>query len=298
MTANRVLVTGGSGFIGRHCLPLLVDLGYEIHAVKSRSVAAEHGVTWHATDLLAPAATRELVARVRPTHVLHLAWFATPGAYATSLVNLQWAAAGPTLMAALIEYGVRRVVAIGTCAEYDWTSGPCDEQSTPLMPTTLYASCKHAWRVAYEAMARSSGVPAAWARIFLLYGPGEHPKRLVPSVIQPLLRGEVAELSAATQVRDFLYVKDVASALVALLDSPVVGSVNIGSGHGSTVRDLALTIATQIGRPDLVRFGEPTQEPPQLIAATTRLFDEVGWRPQYDLTTGMSETIAWWRTHS
>jgi len=297
VNAKRVLVTGARGFIGRHCLPALARRGFEVHAVTSSTVAGPGDARWHTADLLSPAATRALVATVRPTHALHLAWIATPGQYATALDNLRWAEAGPCLMEALIEFGTARVVATGSCAEYDWNHGVCDEQTTPLVPGTLYAAAKHAWHFAFDAMARST-LSAAWARIFLLYGPGEHPTRIVPSVIQPLLRGQPAQLSAGTQVRDLLYVKDVADALAALLDSPVAGPVNIGSGRGIAIRDLALHIARQLGRPDLLNFGEPASEPARLVASTRRLSHEVGWQPKYDLAAGLSESIAWWRRPS
>lgn len=296
MSTKRVLVTGARGLIGQHCLPHLAALGYEVHAVTSQAAPAAAGdLAWHRADLLDAGAARALVAAVRPTHALHLAWVATPGIYASSLDNLRWAAAGPALLEALLASGTRRIVSAGTCAEYDWNKGPCDERSTPLSPGTLYAASKHAWHIAAEAMARAGSAEMAWARIFLLYGPGEHETRIVPAVVRALLRGETAACSAGTQTRDFLYVKDTAGALVALLDSPVCGSVNIASGHGVTVRDLVLTIAERIGRPDLVQFGAPANEPASLIAETKRLASEVGWRPQYDLASGLAETIEWWK---
>jgi nucleoside-diphosphate-sugar epimerase len=138
----------------------------------------------------------------------------------------------------------------------------------------------------------------AWGRIFFLYGPHEHPERMVASVINALLRGESARCSHGKQVRDFLYVKDVANAFVALLESCVEGPVNIASGNPVTLRDVIKMIAVQIGREDLVEYGAipaGANDPRELTADTKRLNTDVGWRPQFDLSRGLDETIAWWK---
>ncbi|WP_421021629.1 NAD-dependent epimerase/dehydratase family protein, partial [Klebsiella pneumoniae] len=80
------------------------------------------------------------------------------------------------------------------------------------------------------AYASQTGLSATWARLFFMYGPGEHPNRVTSSVILSLLQGKSAQCSHGMQIRDFLHVADVASALVTLLDSDVTGPVNIGSG--------------------------------------------------------------------
>jgi nucleoside-diphosphate-sugar epimerase len=161
----------------------------------------------------------------------------------------------------------------------------------------LYGACKHALHGVLEAVATEKNLSAAWARVFFLYGPHEHPERLTASVIRSLLRGDTAQCSHGQQVRDFLYVEDVASAFVALLQSQVSGPVNIASGEGVAVRDLVGKIGDVIGRRDLIRLGERPagDEPPILVADVTRLRDEVGWKPEYSIDSGLTLAIEWWR---
>ena len=299
---KRVLVTSATGFVGRHTLPALLARGYEVHAVARHApgnVAAD-GVRWHAADLLDEAQGARLIAEIAPTDLLHLGWYTEPGKYWAATENLAWVRASLGLLEAFARRGGRRVVLAGTCAEYDWTGdGLCDEARTPLRPATLYGTCKDALRQMVEAYARQAGLSAAWGRIFFLYGPHEYPQRLVAAVIRGLLRRERVPLSHGTQVRDFLYVQDVAEAFAALLESEVTGAVNIASGAGVSLREIVNRIAAELDGHDLVAFGAlpaaPAGEPPRLVAAVERLRVEVGWRPRFALDEGLARTIAWWR---
>jgi nucleoside-diphosphate-sugar epimerase len=296
---KRVLVTGATGFVGRHCPPALVARGYEVHAVV-RHLPDEQApdVRWHQADLSDEAQTRALIERVRPTHLLHLAWYAVPGQYWTSTENLRWVRASLTLFEAFAASGGRRVVAAGTCAEYDWRYGYCVERVTPLAPTTVYGTCKHALQRILAAYADQANLSAAWGRLFFLYGPHEHESRLVASVIRAILRNESAHCSHGRQVRDFLYTLDAADAFAALLDSNVKGALNIASGRAVSLREVVGEIATQLSAAHLVALGAvaaPADEPPLLVAAVNRLTAEVGWQPQHDLSSGLAATIDWWR---
>lgn len=299
---KRVLLTGGTGFVGRHCVPRLVESGWETHCVTSvpSSPPAElDGAVWHRANLLDPAQLTELVRNVRPTALLHLAWYAKPGAFWTANENFDWLAASIHLVREFVAAGGQRFVGVGTCAEYDWSGGICDEATTPCRPSTLYGASKAALNVVAEAVTRGANVSSAWARLFFLYGPHENEQRLVPSVVRALLRGQPARCTSGEQIRDFLHVADAAAALTALLESDVQGSVNVGSGSPVAIRDVATSIARQMGAEQLLALGalpDRGGEPPLITATTARLDQEVGWRPVHTLASGLSDTIKWWQS--
>jgi len=296
---TRLLITGATGFIGEPAVRAAREY-FEVHATaRNCREQVPSGVQFRTCDLLNPADTIRLIEEVRPTHLLHLAWIATPGIYWTSPDNHRWVEASKQLLLTFARCGGKRAVLTGSCAEYDWTvGGVCHETNTPARPHTTYGRCKLALAQWAEMFSREREIDIAWARLFWMYGPRESPVRLVPSVARSLLAGVSAACTSGTQIRDFLHVSDVASALVSLLQSRLTGPVNIGSGRPIAVRELIECVARSCGRPDLIRLGErdtPTSEPPILVADVQRLHEELGWRPRIDLITGLCETVGWWR---
>jgi nucleoside-diphosphate-sugar epimerase len=310
MARPRVLVTGAAGLIGRSSLEPLRSAGFEVSAVLSpRPDALDRaGIVLPETearhvDLTDPLAVDALLEAVRPTHLLHFAWIATPGLYWQSEENYRWLSASRHLLAAFGRCGGVRAVMAGTCAEYDWSRvDVCHERSSPLADeagtATPYAACKIAMQRSLEEYGRSHGVSTAWGRVFFQYGPGEHRDRLIASVIVNLLAGREARCTHGRQIRSFLHVDDVGAAFAALLASPVQGPVNIGSGDRTAIAEVLERVAREIRRPDLLKLGArpaPPGEPAVLVPDIGRLREEVRWSPRWRLDEGLKDTVRWWR---
>ena len=301
---KRVLLTGAAGVVGRHAISALQQRGYEVHAVfhaRPPVATASSSVRWHQCDLLDPVSSDRLVNEIAPSHLLHFAWYTAHGQYWTSRENVRWLQASLGLFDSFSRGGGARAVIAGSCAEYDWSGGCCDESTTPLVPVSVYGTCKHALRLVTDSISTQLRVSAAWGRIFFPFGPGEYRERLVASVITNILRGEPARCSPGLQARDFMYAGDVASAFVALLDSEVEGAVNIAAGTALSVGELVQTIARRMGRPELVQLGAlpaAKDDPPVLVADVRRLRECVGWSPEYRLEDALDQTISWWKHES
>ena len=291
----RVLVTGGSGFVGRQAVGSLIAAGADVHLHCHRHRVLFADVPHIYSDLREPDAARRLLDQVRPEIVLHLAWHVKHETFWTSQENLDWGAASLFLARAALDVGVRRFIGVGTCFEYCWpNTGDCREDETTLAPTSLYAVTKDATRRIIEEL---HDLSFAWARLFYLYGPFEHDARLVASIASRLARGQAAPLSSGAAVRDFLDTRDAGAALAALAFSDVVGAVNIGSGEGVSIASIAERLGRIAGRPELIQVGaliDREGEPPRIVADTRRLREEVGFRAARSLDEGLADTYSWW----
>ncbi len=294
---KRVLVTGANGFIGRHTLDSLSQRGYEVHAMSRQPQAIGPNTHWHELDLFDATGIKRLIGDTGATHLLHLAWVTDPASYRDSPENTSWLEASTILLDEFRRQGGQRAVIVGTCAEYDWTGGHCVEDETPCRAQSPYTTAKLALRK--HAATLADDVSLAWARVFFTFGPHEPKARLVPSIVLPLLSGDRAACSDGEQVRDFMYVADMADAMVAVLDHEFRGDINIASGREITLKDLITRIGNKLGALDRIDFGERERrpgEPARITADTRRLNDTVAWQPRHTLDAALDETIAWWRT--
>lgn len=298
----KAFVTGATGFIGSHVVRRLIAEGDSVSAL-----IRPGSNTWRIMDVIPSVDVVECdlfsidelgkhLSRIRPDVCIHLGWYVEPGMYLNSLENLRFMSASMELATQLAGLGCKRFVAAGTCFEYDTELGYLSERSATL-PRSLYAASKLGLHLILNQLGKLTGMSVAWVRFFYLYGPYEDKRRLVSSVICSLLRGEEAKVTKGEQVRDFLHVEDVASAIVAVSRSDISGPVNIGSGNPVTVRDVVLKIGSIVGRLDLIALGAIpySGSDPRFICADNRLLTEsTGWFPSYDLNNGLRHTAKWW----
>jgi nucleoside-diphosphate-sugar epimerase len=276
----KVLLTGATGFLGRYVLDQLIAQRVEV-VLAGRAAPTEFHGEFIQTDLLHADACASLVRRSRATHLMHLAWYAEHGKYWSSPLNLRWLEASIRLVEAFCESGGQKVVAAGTCAEYDWSYGYCREDITPLAPATLYGTAKDATRRVVAAVCDEHKVPFSWGRIFLPYGKGEDSRRLVPALVE-VFQGRRQPFGVnALSYRDFLHAEDVARGFVQLLQSDGVGNFNISSGQPMRIAEVVRLIATALnGDPGMVLDLSTNRpgEPEMLIGENSKL-KALGWRP-------------------
>lgn len=301
---TRVMVTGAGGFVGRQVVAALLASGVKVDAVDRIAGEAPSGCEWHVADLMDAAARRAVIETVRPSHLVHLAWDTRHGLFWHAAENLDWVAASLDLARHFQACGGERLIATGSCAEYAWTAdalpdGVCREDKTPCRPATLYGIAKLATFQVLQKFAAGCGLGFAWPRLFYIFGAGEGPARLVPMLIAKLAAGEAVVLRHPDAERDVLDVRDLGEAIAALSLSSACGAVNVASGDGIAIIDVARRIAAHLGAPEaLIERGTPTAddvEPPRLLAAVERLRAEVGFQPRHALNDGLGEAIADWR---
>jgi len=299
----KVLLTGITGFIGSHVARQLLATEGEVYGLVRqgsnpwRIEDIQASLKLVQADLADEAALKELMTRLKPDAILHLAWFAEPGVYIHSMQNLDMLTASLRLAALAASSGCQYFMGAGTCFEYDLSYGYLSE-STPVKPQSIYAASKLAFKYMLDQIGRTNGMETAWARLFYQYGAFEDKRRVVPAVITSLLNHQTQKLTSGEQIRDYLHVEDVASALTAIFHQRVTGEVNLGSGNPITIRALTTKIGTLLGRANLLEYGAIPQNPqdPRFVCANNRrLVEQTGWKPRYDLEEGLQQTIEWWQ---
>jgi UDP-glucose 4-epimerase len=307
LRGRRVLVTGATGFIGRHVVRALHAMDADVHALtRWDGDAVDAGIapaTCHRGDLTDPKSIVEIVTRVVPEHVVHLGAFTHVGRsweYASECIqtNVQGTV---DLLLALREVECRRVLYVSSSDVYGDIPAPFaeDDAVNPLSP---YAVSKYSAERFCVLDYRVNGTPIVIVRPFSVYGPGQSSDRVVPEIILCALRGTELRMTDARQTREFNHVDDIASGIVAALTAPgIEGEIlNLGCGEELSIREVTGLILDLMGNPITARFGAIPPRPnevPRMAADSMKARRLLGWQPQRQLRQGLAATIDWYRAH-
>lgn len=309
LAARRVLVTGGSGFIGSHLVEALVELGAETHVLTStvssvyphRLRGLRDRVTTHEANFIDATAMRALVADARPEIVFHLGAYTHVGKSWKRVdecvqANIQGTV---NLLGALEGTGYERFVNTGTSEIYGNIDVPFREDDCP-NPVSPYAMSKHAAEMYCRLGIDAHDWPIVRVRPFNAYGPGQTPDRVIPEIIVRALRGQELKMTRGTQTREFNYVGDLVDGflLAAVVPEAEGGLFNIGCGEEVSMADLATTILELMDDPIEAQLGALPDRPIEIwrmYCDSTRAREVLGWRPRHSLRDGLAATIDWYR---
>ncbi|WP_445179312.1 NAD-dependent epimerase/dehydratase family protein [Pseudomonas sp. McL0111] len=279
----KVLVTGATGFVGRHLVAALLARGCAVRAV-ARNVETAASMPWindvefisadiHAADL-------DVAALTDGCDVLaHLAWPGLPNYRALFHFehNLM---ADYRFIKSAVEAGVKQVLVTGTCFEYGMQSGPLSESSEP-RPSNPYGLAKHTLHLFLQNLAQEQPFTLQWARLFYLHGEGQNPNSLLAALDRAIDAGELSfNMSAGEQLRDFLAIETAAGHLASILQQrDFAGVINCASGQPVSVRALVEQRLRERGASlnlNLGHYPYPTHEPLAFWAVTERLQQLLG----------------------
>lgn len=304
---KRVLITGGSGFVGANLARRALEDGHEVHLIlrdghrpwRIEGLASE--VETHLADLTSPEEMRQLVTKARPDWVFHLAAF---GAYPTQTdlremvhTNLL---GGAALIEACAAQGVEAFVNAGSSSEYgEKDHAPAEDEV--LEPNSAYAITKAAATHYVRFVANARNLNAVTVRLWSIYGPYEEPTRLIPTVLIHALGGRWPPLVAPDTARDFVFVDDAVDALLRVAAHPNLpgGAVyNLCSGEQSTVRRVVEEVRRLTGleaSPVWNTMPARAWDTKVWVGSPERMANDVGFRVSTPLPEGLEKTLRWLR---
>jgi nucleoside-diphosphate-sugar epimerase len=303
----KVLVTGGSGFIGSHLVGRLLAEGFRVLAPHRDAEVpwrlAEHAADRHlrlfeATDLSELGGLAELIRGEKPDVVVHAAAYGVQQQQFTDPCEaVRSNVLGTTVLAeACGRARTGLVVYLGTALEYQAQPGPITEE-VPLRPAGLYGATKAAaWTMA-DFYARVHGLPLVTLRAFSSFGPRENSTKLIPYLIDCALNDRPLRLQTPEHVRDYVYVADVAEAVAwAVRGRLRAGHVyNVATGRGHTVRETAELVyrLLKVPFPRSTAAATPGRGPDSLVGDPGKL-RRLGWEPRYTFEQGLAEAVGWY----
>lgn len=279
----KVLVTGATGFVGRHLVAALLARGCEVRAV-ARNAETAATLPWinavefiaadiHADDLNIAALTDGIDALV------HLAWPGLPNYRALFHFehNLM---ADYRFIKGAVEAGVSHVLVTGTCFEYGMQSGPLSEHTAP-QPSNPYGLAKNTLRLFLQNLQQVQPFTLQWARLFYLHGEGQNPNSLLAALDRAIDAGDDSfNMSAGEQLRDYLAIETAAGYLAAIVQQREFdGVINCASGQPISVRALVEQRLRARGSSIQLNLGHypyPTHEPMAFWGVTDRLQQLLG----------------------
>jgi UDP-glucose 4-epimerase len=304
----RAAVLGASGFIGRWVARLLCAGGADVSLVvrdeaTARGIFRQYDIVGRVLerDLRNAKVVYQLFQELRPTITFNLVGYGVDRSERDEDLSFQINAHLVSAVCKAIaeirepEWTGQDLVHVGSALEYGATGGNLDEGSVT-KPATLYGRSKAEGTRALTRCCQSCGVKGLTARLFTVYGPGEHPGRLLPSLLEAAREQKRLEMTAGTQMRDFTYVEDVADGLLRLgLATAYPGEiVNLATGRLTSVRRFAETAAKILCIPgDRLVFGSlPTRSEEMRHDPVTveRLRRSTGWVPPTNVAEGVRKT--------
>lgn len=263
--------------MGRHVTRELLRRGHTPYVVSRTPESADLGVQVRQIDDLFSADQRELRELLDGMEaIVHLAWHVDPLDYLDSDENWRCLLGSVNLALVSCEVGIEHFLGIGTCLEYDQRHSILTP-TTPLEPNSVYAAAKTSLFFALRGIFSRSKGGFAWARLFFVYGDGEHPDRLVPYIRSQIAQGIFPGLRNPSAIRDYLDVAEVGRRIAKIADSRLTGVYNVCSGKPISLIELAQGIAREMGREDLV------EEEPRALDAVHPEKDQIVGLPSPEL---------------
>ncbi len=290
---KKVLITGGTGFLGKNFIELADKEKYEIHLI-TRELHFK-GVNNYHGELLDHQFVLNIIKNIRADILVLFAWDVKNQNYWNSMENVKWINNTLFIAEQFLEQGGKYIVFSGTSASYDYSNKILMEDRNMEQPDTVYGLSKLYTSNMLSLMAKSKKASYLEARLFSIFGIYERRGRLITNTIDLLLKGQKIVNNKWSLYRDYIYIKDAVRAILHLMSIHAEGVFNISSGSVIQIKDILEIIATKMGKMDMLYFAEfdGTGEYRYIRGDNSKLV-RTGFTYQYSFEEAVEEEIKWY----
>lgn len=296
----KIFVTGGTGFIGRFVVEKLKIERHKILILtRCKDLSESGGVSYLQGNLANMSKWKKDLKKFDPQIVIHLAWERIPDySIENSLKNLKHSI---DLIKMLTETSCQKILVAGSLWEYGTQKGKISEENC-LGSLNGFTAAKNSLYFIGKQIAEDNDINLIWTRIFYVYGPGQKKDSLIPSFIDKIKQQKKPEIRNPLAQNDFIYVEDVAEAVVKLVTrSKKGGAYNVGSGKLTSVQTIIEKVFKSLGGNKLLsreikaeyelKKREQTDSFNFAYADISKIKREIGWKPTTNIDSGIEKTV-------
>lgn len=280
----KIAVLGANGFLGKPIADTFEAKGWEVvsfmHSKTDAPLRQEY-----ITDIFDKSSLQLALSRAKPNLVISTAWYTEHGKFWTNESNLAYRDATLKFAELSFEGGAETFIGLGTMSEYGISPGFCNAETSSLIESDIYSKSKIQTGLRLKSIGERYGCKTHWARIFQAFGPNEKSERFVPGLIGKLQKGQKFSIRTPNFEMDWIHTEDIATALAYTIENRLDHFVDIGTGIGTTVKELSELICNELKLDSsLLDYSEEIHghEKKVVVDSQTQLLSH-GWQPAESL---------------
>ncbi|MHA2292530.1 MAG: NAD-dependent epimerase/dehydratase family protein [Candidatus Hodarchaeales archaeon] len=296
----RIFITGGTGFIGPYVIKQLLKDGHDLVLLsyEEEELKEDFLELLQDTEIISGALSniskwKKRLKDFGPELTVHMAWQGIPDYNAkTSILNLNNSL---NLYLTLADINCKRILTTGSCWEYGRTEGQLSEEMHP-KPFNPFSVAKNALRMMGAEIAKENEIQFIWTRFFYVYGPGQKPSSLLPSIINSVLKKRTPQIKTPDSKNDFIFVEDIAAAVAMIIRKCKLNQAiyNIGSGYSTSVRELIEIAYEKSNLPlpeGIFTQSQPSTDLVDFWADISKIKADIGWKPTVSVNKGIQKML-------
>ncbi len=299
MKKSKILITGGTGFIGYHLAKKCLKLNWKVDSISTKLPSTRRKLK-KVNYIILDISKKNLFRKLSQDYdyVVNLAGY-VDHSKSNQITNTHFNGC-KNLANFFLNTEIKKFVQIGSSIEYGKEKSPQKENNKKFQKTSsVYGSAKLLSTKYLLSLKKGYNFPCVILRLYLIYGPNQEANRIIPITIINSIHNKKFDCSEGKQLRDFLYIDDLINAIIKTLTKRnLIGQIiNIGSGQPTSIKELILNICrlAKGGQPQFGKISLRRDEIDKLYPSIKKSIKLLNWKPKISLKNGLKKTIKYFK---